>query len=424
MIDYAYIEQNRERIEASLRRRGIAFDLSEIDRMGKSRRKQQAEQDEKRARLNQLSAEIGKTARSASADQLQKLKDESAKLKKEIHVAEESFGKGSDELAQKLLYLPNVLHASVVDGKSAEDNPVVRIWGEPKIPVKSPKTHDELGEKLGILDFARAAKVSGSRFVFLKGWGAALERALMNFMLDLHRSRGYTEICPPFLVHRAAMTGTGQLPKFEEDAFRIADPEFFLVPTAEVPLTNYYREEILSETDLPISMTAYTACFRREAGSYGKDTKGMIRQHQFDKVELVKFSHPERSYEELEKMTTDAEEVLKRLELPYRIVSLCSRDIGFASAKTYDIEVWLPGEGKYREISSCSNCEDFQARRAEIKFRPSGKGKPQYVHTLNGSGLAMGRTLIAILENGQRDGHSIHIPVALRPYLGGQSTIS
>ena len=287
-----------------------------------------------------------------------------------------------------------------------------------------PREHSEIGELLGILDFERGSKLAGARFTLYKGTGALLERALINFMLDIHtRENKYTEVLPPFMVNRACMTGTGQLPKFEDDLFKIEGWDHFLIPTAEVPVTNIFRDEILKEGELPIYYTAYTPCFRKEAGSYGKDVKGLIRQHQFNKVELVKFTKPETSYDELEKLTSDAEKILQRLDLPYRVVELCAGDIGFSSAKTYDIEVWLPGQGKYREISSCSNFEDFQARRANIKYKPKDGGKPRFVHTLNGSGLAVGRTLVAILENFQQEDGSVIIPEALRPYMGGVERI-
>ncbi|HCY20046.1 MAG TPA: serine--tRNA ligase, partial [Deltaproteobacteria bacterium] len=333
--------------------------------------------------------------------------------------------KGEEEALEKiLLNLPNIPHSSVPAGKTSEDNVEVRKVGDiPEFAFK-PREHSETGEMLGILDFERAGKLSGARFAIYKGFGALLERALINFMLDIHtRENRYTELLPPFMVTRACMTGTGQLPKFEEDLFKIDGWDHFLIPTAEVPVTNMHRDEILKEDELPIYYTAYTPCFRKEAGSYGKDVKGLIRQHQFNKVELVKFSKPETSYDELEGLTRDAEKILQRLGLPYRVVVLCTGDMGFASAKTYDIEVWLPGQGKYREISSCSNFEDFQARRANIKYKPKDGGKPRFVHTLNGSGLAVGRTVVAILENYQQEDGSVVIPEALRPYMRGLEKI-
>ncbi|MGH7809539.1 MAG: serine--tRNA ligase, partial [Candidatus Binatia bacterium] len=301
----------------------------------------------------------------------------------------------------------------------------VRRWGEPPQFGFDPKNHWDIGETLGILDFSRAAKIAGARFAVYRDAGAKLERALINFMLDLHTTEhGYKEVLPPALVNRAALVGTGQLPKFEEDLFHLAPGDYFLIPTAEVPLTNLHRDEMLEREELPIKYVAYTPCFRSEAGSYGKDVRGLIRLHQFNKVEMVKFSEPESSYDELESMTRNAEEVLKRLRLPYRVVELCTGDMGFASAKTYDLEVWLPGQNAYREISSCSNCEDFQARRANIRYRKDKKGKPIFVHTLNGSGLAVGRTLVAILENYQQKDGSVVIPEALRSYMGGLARIS
>jgi len=320
----------------------------------------------------------------------------------------------------RLLTLPNLPHDSVPVGKSAADNPELRRWGTPPEMDFAPKPHWELGPDLGILDFERATRMSGARFSVLLGAGARLARALINFMLDVHtREHGYTEVEPPFLVNRAALTGTGNLPKFEEDLFRIGgDWDLFLIPTAEVPLTNLHREEILDGRQLPLRYTAYTPCFRSEAGSYGADVRGLIRQHQFDKVELMTFTTPDRSHEELERLTRNAETILERLGLPYRRVLLCTGDMGFASAKTHDIEVWLPSQQTYREISSCSNCEAFQARRAQIRFRPDGTGKAQFAHTLNGSGLAVGRTLIAILENFQQKNGSVIVPEALRPYVG------
>jgi seryl-tRNA synthetase len=323
-----------------------------------------------------------------------------------------------------MLNIPNVPQADVPVGAGAQDNKEIRRWGEPRQFDFQPKNHWDIGEELEILDFNRAAKIAGARFALYRGQGAQLERALINFMLDLHtRERGYQEMLPPFLVNRESMTGTGQLPKFEEDLFRIVDPDFFLIPTAEVPLTNIHREEILEKEDLPIRYVAYTPCFRREAGSHGQDVRGLIRQHQFNKVELVKFTEPHKSREELETLVQDAEEVLRRLGLSYRVVELCTGDLGFAAAKTYDLEVWLPGQQTFREISSCSTFEDFQARRMAIRYRPEKKGKPVFVHTLNGSGLAVGRTLVAVLENYQQKDGTVIVPEALRPYMGGLERI-
>jgi len=322
------------------------------------------------------------------------------------------------------LLIPNVPHESVPVGKDEHDNPVVKRWGEITEFSFAPKPHWELGEDLGILDFERAAKMTGARFTLYWGLGARLERALINFMLDLHTTKhGYLEVLPPFMVNSLAMTGTGQLPKFKEDLFKLEDWDYYLVPTAEVPVTNIYMNEILEEDDLPLHFTAYTPCFRSEAGSYGKDTRGLIRQHQFNKVELVKFATPEQSYDELESLLLDAEEVLQQLQLPYQVVTLCTGDLGFSAAKTYDIEVWIPGQGAFREISSCSNFEDFQSRRANIRYRPRDKKKIAFLYTLNGSGLAVGRTLVAILENWQQEDGSVVIPPVLRPYMGGIEAI-
>ena len=322
------------------------------------------------------------------------------------------------------MIVPNIPHESVPFGQSSDENVEVKRWGEIKSFSFTPKPHWEIGEDLDILDFARGAKIAGSRFTLYKGAGAFLERALINFMLDLHiNEHGYKEVLPPFIVNRTTMTGTGQLPKFEEDLFKLEGLEYFLIPTAEVPVTNIHQDEILNEDELPIYYVSYTPCFRKEAGAHGQDTRGLIRQHQFNKVELVKFSKPESSYDELESLLEDAEEVLKRLEIPYRVVTLCTGDLGFSAAKTYDIEVWLPGQGVFREISSCSNFGDFQARRANIRYKPKDKKKTEFVHTLNGSGLAVGRTVVAILENYQQIDGSVIIPKALRPYMNNMEVI-
>src|SRR5690606_13525945 len=327
-------------------------------------------------------------------------------------------------LRDLLLSIPNIPHESVPYGESEADNVEVRRWGTPREFSFEPKPHWEIGAKLGILDFERAAKIAGSRFVVYKGLGARLERALINFMIDVHvNEHGYTEIWPPYLVNAASMIGTGQLPKFAEDMFKVDGDDYYLIPTAEVPVTNLHRDEILSADELPKYYVAYSACFRAEAGSHGRDTRGLIRQHQFDKVELVKFVRPETSYEELEKLVADAEDILRRLGLPYRVTMMCTADVGFAAAKKYDPEVWMPSYGRYVEISSCSNFEDFQARRANIRYRPAPKAKPEYVHTLIGSGLALCRTLAAILENYQNEDGSVTIPEALRPYMGGLERI-
>ncbi len=341
-----------------------------------------------------------------------------------IKATEESLRAAEERVMDLALRIPNLPHSSVPVGKEPADNQEIRKWGAAPSVTFAPKAHWDLGEALGILDFERAAKVAGARFVVLTGLGARLERALINFMLDLHTTKhGYQEVVPPFMVNRASMTGTGQLPKFEEDLFKLRDDDFFLIPTAEVPVTNLLRDEIVPEERLPIRYAAYTPCFRREAGSYGKDTRGLIRQHQFNKVELVAFSRPEDSYQELERLTGHAETVLQELKLPYRIVTLCTGDMGFSAAKTYDLEVWLPSQKTYREISSCSNFDSFQARRAGIRFRRAD-GKTDLVHTLNGSGLAVGRTVVAILENYQQADGSVTIPTALRPYMGGVERIT
>ncbi|MCQ2545272.1 MAG: serine--tRNA ligase [Clostridia bacterium] len=347
------------------------------------------------------------------------LMGEMKELSEAIKELDAKVSEAEENLKNALLNVPNTPHPDVPIGEDDNDNVEMRKWGEPTTFDFEPKAHWDIGEALDILDFERAAKIAGSRFTVYKGKGARLERAVINFMLDLHtEEQGYTEILPPFMVNRSAMTGTGQLPKFEEDMFYIPQKDFFLIPTAEVPVTNLYDDEILSADDLPMYHTAFTPCFRAEAGSAGRDTRGLIRQHQFQKVEMVKFVKPEGSYEELEKLTDDAEEVLRRLNIPFRVVRLSTGDLGFSSAMTYDIEVWMPSYNGYVEISSCSNFEDFQARRANIRFRPEEKGKPEFVHTLNGSGLAVGRTVAAILENYQQEDGSVVIPEALRPYMG------
>ncbi|OGQ56277.1 MAG: serine--tRNA ligase, partial [Deltaproteobacteria bacterium RIFCSPLOWO2_02_56_12] len=397
---------------------GTKVDWEEFAVVDLERREALVKWERMKEKKNQLSGEIGKLKKSGR--DATSLMQEVEQLSQAIREGEGPLAEMEKRFERVMLWIPNLPHPSVPLGTGAEGNREVRRWGEiPKFDF-SPKNHWEIGEELGILDFARAAKIAASRFALYYGQGALLERALINFMLDLHtRERGYQEVIPPILVNRETMTGTGQLPKFEEDLFRTADPDLFLVPTAEVPLTNIHREEVLSQKDLPIRYVAYTPCFRREAGSYGQDVRGLIRLHQFNKVELVKLTQPGNSYEELEKMVADAEEVLQRLKLPYRVVELCTGDLGFASAKTYDLEVWLPGQDTYREISSCSNCEDFQARRAQIRYRPEKKGKAVFVHTLNGSGLAVGRTVVAVLENYQQKDGTVVVPEVLRPYMGG-----
>jgi seryl-tRNA synthetase len=421
MLDAKYIRENLETVEDRLKTRGEAVDLSGFRLCDTRRRELLLESESLKALRNKVSDEISRIKDKGQArERITEMRDVSQRIK----VLDENLKGIEEELQGYLLTIPNTPHATTPVGASEADNVEVRKWG--KIPEFSfaPKPHWEIGESLDILDFERGARLTGARFTLYKGAGARLERALINFMLDLHTERhNYVEMLPPFMVNRESMTGTGQLPKFEDDLFRIDGVDFFLIPTAEVPVTNIHRGEILKASDLPIRYTAYTPCFRKEAGSYGKDTRGLIRQHQFNKVELVKFTRPDQSYQELELLLADAEKVLQLLGIPYRVVELCTADIGFSAAKTYDIEVWLPGQGTYREISSCSNFEDFQARRASIRFRENEKSKLEFVHTLNGSGLAVGRTVVAILENFQRADGTVVIPEALRPYMGGMEKI-
>ena len=417
MLDLGFVRKNLELVIEKTRLRGVELDFDYFKQVDRERRETLKELEELKFRKNQISKEIG--VRKRKGEDVASLIEESKALDERIEELEVKSKELTEKLYDFLSRIPNLVHDSVPVGESEEDNVVVRQWGEPREFDFEPKPHWEIGEKLGIMDFERAAKLSGSRFVVLKGWGARLERALINFMLDLHtKEHGYKEVWPPSLVRREVMFGTGQLPKFEDDLYRIERDDLFLIPTAEVPLVNLHREETLKEEDLPLYYTAFTPCFRREAGSHGRDVRGIIRQHQFSKVELVKFTTPETSYEELEKLVADAEEVLKRLGLPYRVVELCTGDLGFSATKTYDIEVWIPSQGVYREISSCSNCEDFQARRANIRYKPKGGGKSRFVHTLNGSGIAVGRTMVAILENYQQEDGSVVIPEALIPYMG------
>jgi seryl-tRNA synthetase len=425
MLDPAFIREHIEEVRTRLRTRGLDVDksLEEIATLETARRRIIPEMEGLKRLQNTSGDEVARAKRMGK--DTSDIQDASRLRNQQIKQFKVQLDSVEHQLEQALLMLPNLPHATVPIGKTAADNVEVRKHGEPRTFDFEPKAHWDLGPELGIIDFERATRMSGARFAVLSGAGARLERALINFMLDLHtREHGYREIEPPFLVNAASLLGTGNLPKFEADLFKIAgDWDLYLVPTAEVPLTNLHRSEILDGRELPIRYTAYTPCFRSEAGSYGQDVRGLIRQHQFDKVELVKLAMPERSYEELESLTANAEEVLKRLELPYRTVLLCTGDIGFAAAKTYDIEVWLPSQKAYREISSCSNTEAFQARRANIKFRSGGAGKTEFVHTLNGSGLAVGRTLIAILENYQQKDGSVAIPPALRPYMDGREVI-
>ncbi len=416
MLDAKIVRENIEIIKESLRNRNYALSLDEFLKFEEQRRSLLKEAEELRNRRNVVSEEIGrlrieKQDASNLIDEMKLVSDKIKAFDAQLKMLEENTN-------EFLLNMPNVPHHSVPVGKDETGNVEIRRWGEPRQFDFEPLNHWDIGAILDILDFDRASKIAGARFSLTKGAGAKLERALMNFMLDLNTAKGYTEVFPPIIVNKESMRGTGQLPKFEMELFKISDPEFYLIPTAEVPVTNIHRNEILQEKELPISYTAYTPCFRREAGSYGKDVRGLIRQHQFNKVELVKFVKPEDSYHELESLTNAAEDILQKLGLPYRVVALCTGDIGFAASKTYDLEVWLPGQQKYREISSCSNFTDFQARRANIRFRREGKKGTEFVHTLNGSSLAIGRTLVAILENYQQKDGSVVVPDVLRTYMG------
>ncbi len=416
MLDIRFIRENQELVENAIKNRNEKMSLSELVTSESKKREILKEVEDLRNRRNTVSDEISrlKKDKKDASDLISEMKTVSDKIKE----FDADLRQIDEEIISIMLMIPNIPHDSVPVGTDEEDNVEVRKWGTLRDFDFEPLNHWDIAETLDIIDFERASKLAGSRFSLMKGLGAKLERSLMNFMLDHNTDLGYKEIFPPILVNRETMTGTGQLPKFESDLFKTADPDFYLIPTAEVPVTNIYANEILNESELPMYFTAFTPCFRREAGSHGKDTRGLIRQHQFNKVELVKITDPETSYDELDKLTADAEDVLQKLDLPYRTVVLCTGDIGFAAAKTYDIEVWLPGQQKYREISSCSNCEDFQARRAKIRFRREGKKGTEFVHTLNGSGLAIGRTLIAILENYQQKDGSVIIPEVLRPYMG------
>lgn len=419
MLDLKYVAQNFEAVLSRLQSRGGSLDLGPFQRLVAERRELYVAMEALSARRNTANEEMKRKAKEDPAA-LEALRGELRSISQSIKEKEARLREVETELERMLLLVPNLPHESVPTGKSEQDNVVVRTWGERPNLLFTPRQHFELGERLGLLDFERAAKVSGSRFVFYKGALARLERALVSFMIDLHTRRGYTELLPPYLVSREALTGTGQLPKFEEDAFKTAgEPERFLIPTAEVPVTNYHADEILEGSQLPLRYCAFSPCFRAEAGAAGKDTRGLVRQHQFHKVELVKFATPDTSLQELEAMVDDACEVLRQLGLHHRVMLLCTGDMGFSSRKTYDIEVWLPGQGTYREISSCSDCGDFQARRAKIRYRAQKGDKPQLLHTLNGSGLAVGRTLIALLENYQREDGSVLLPEVLVPYMGG-----
>lgn len=423
MLDIKKIRMEQENVKNALKKRN--FDAAIIDQvieLDEKRRKMLTDVEQKKNKQNQVSKEIPKLKK--AGEDASALLTDMKTLSSEIKEMDEKVKEIEAQIKEILLGIPNMPNESVPKGNTDEDNLEVKKWGEPTTFNFDKKAHWDVGSDLGILDFERAAKISGARFSVYKGLGAKLERAIINFMLDLHTGEhGFTEILPPFMVNRDAMTGTGQLPKFEEDMFHLPAKDFFLIPTAEVPVTNLLMNEIVEKEQLPIYYTAYTPCFRKEAGSAGRDTRGLIRQHQFNKVELVKFSTPEKSYEELESLLGAAEKVLQLLELPYRVVKLCGGDLGFSSAMTYDIEVWMPSYNRYLEISSCSNFEDYQARRSNIRFRPEPKGKVEFVHTLNGSGLAVGRTFAAILENYQQEDGSVIIPKALRPYMGGHEKI-
>ncbi len=423
MLEIKFLRQNLSEIQRALNARQSGLDLSVLEAADERRRNVLLELEELRHNRNVVSNRIAELKQRGA--NTQDLVDQMREVATKIKALESSLALHEETVSNILLELPNIPHASVPDGKNADDNPILKQVGIPPHFEFVPQAHWELGSRLGILDFERAAKITGARFPLYLGLGARLERALINLMLDMHISEhGYTEVLPPFAVNRQSMTNTGQLPKFEHDLFKLEGWDYFMIPTAEVPLTNIHQGEVLSADQLPIYYTAYSPCFRSEAGSYGKDTRGLIRQHQFNKVEMVKLTAPETSYDELEKMLSNAEAVLQRLELPYRVVALCTGDMGFSAAKTYDIEVWMPAQDTYREISSCSNCENFQSRRANIRFRQKGKKGTDLVHTLNGSGLAVGRTVAAILENYQRPDGSIDIPTSVKPYFGGLEAIT
>jgi seryl-tRNA synthetase len=424
MLDSKLIRTDLDRVAAALARRGFVLDTARLEELEEQRKALQMKAQELQTQRNRRSKEIGK-AKGAGVD-IDPLLEQIEGLGSQHKAAEAELAQLQDVLGDVLMGIPNIPHASVPEGRSEEDNLEIRRWGEPRAPDFEPVDHVDLGERLGLLDFQSAARISGARFSVIQGALARLHRALIQFMLDTHtREHGYTEVYVPYLVNADSLRGTGQLPKFEEDLFRTcSDPAYYLIPTAEVPVTNLVRGTITEDDAMPLRFVAHTPCFRSEAGSYGKDTRGMIRQHQFEKVELVQVVRPQDSYEALEALTSHAETILQRLELPYRVVALCTGDIGFSSAKTYDLEVWLPGQQKYREISSCSNFEAFQARRMQARWRNPQTGKPELVHTLNGSGLAVGRTLVAVMENYQQADGSVRIPAALQGYMGGLETIA
>ncbi|WP_027367378.1 serine--tRNA ligase [Desulfocurvibacter africanus] len=422
MLDLKFLRGNMDLVRQALANRNSSLSLDHFEELDRKRRELLLESETLKSERNKASVEVARLKR--EGQDAQPLLGELSAKSERIKILDDLLKGVDDEVQGFLLTIPNIPHASVPVGKSEEDNQVVRTWGEPKTFDFTPKEHWELGTALGGLDFERAAKLAGSRFVVLRGWAARLERALAAFMLDVQTcEHGYTEIVPPYMVNRQTMTGTGQLPKFEEDLFKLEGCDYYLIPTAEVPLTNLHADETLDEDKLPLTFCAFTPCFRSEAGSYGKDTRGLVRLHQFHKVELVRIAHPDHSYEDLELMTSHAETILQKLGLPYRVLALCTGDMGFSATKTYDLEVWLPGQGKYREISSCSNCEDFQARRAGIRCKEKSAKKSRLTHTLNGSGLAVGRTMVAVLENYQQADGSILVPEALKSYMGGLDII-
>ena len=423
MLDIKIIRENPEAVKISLKRRGGDFkELNELLKPEEDRRAGLQESESLKNRKKKLSAEVGKLKQ--NGQDASQLMEEVKAINVSIKELDDKIQSWETQVQEKLLGIPNIPDDTIPDGADETANRMVRDWGtKPQFSFK-PKSHVEIGEQLGLIDLKRAAKISGARFAVYKGQGAGLLRALINFMIDVQtRENGYQELYPPFLVNKESMQGTGQLPKFEEELFATRDDPLYLIPTAEVPVTNFHRDEILEEESLPICYAAYTPCFRREAGSYGKDTQGLIRQHQFDKVELVKFSRPRESEAELESLVTNAESILQKLDLHYRVVELCTGDLGFSAAKTYDLEVWLPSQDTYREISSCSNFTDYQARRARIRCKKRTGGKPEFVHTLNGSGLAAGRLFVALLENHQQEDGTVNVPEALRPYLHGQEAI-
>ncbi len=425
MLDQNFLVENLELVDESLRHRGAKVDLSEVKKLNDERKRLQTRISEMRHAHHLESQKIGQLFREKKKEEAEALRARLREASDSIKAEEERQKEIEDNLRKIILTIPNVPDDSVPVGRDETANVEARRIGEPRDFPFEPRPHWEIGIELGILDFDRAARISGARFAAYFGDGARLERALIRFMLDVQtRENGYREVLPPIMVNAAALEGTGNLPKFEDDLFKVRDRDLYLIPTAEVPLTNMHREEVLEAAELPIRYAAFTPCFRSEAGSYGKDVRGLIRLHQFNKVELVALTTPESSFDELERLTGNAEDILKRLELPYRVVTLSTGDMGFSSAKTYDLEVWLPAQKKYREISSCSNCTDFQARRAKIRYRPEPKSKPRFVHTLNGSGIAVGRTFVAILENFQNEDGSVTLPEALRPYMDGQERIS